>query len=217
MLRLSRAALMLTLAGMALPGLARAQETGSSILEQVLSEFDRQYGLGSEDVSVFVNFAQNYNSVQVGAPSVTGPQSVTGAIVSNQTPPVIGRGPGVPQTPFNTPGGTLTTTVVGSSNTGTIDVGLTGRQGPFSGPATGPTDPVNPVGTTSVMVNGSANSVSINGSVQTQPDMVPTGPGSVSSSAMGAVNFGSTKLVSAAQSTPYLLPGRSAFGAGGTP
>jgi hypothetical protein len=158
-----------------------------------------------------VNYAQNYMGAQLGG------QSVTGGIVSDHTTaPIGGWGQNLAQSPFAVPGGTLATTVVGSSNTGTIDVGL---QAPatFNGLLADPSGASVLSGTTTVMVNGSANAVSINGSVVAQPDSVPAGPGAIATSATGAVNFGSTKLVSARP--PPLLPVRGgwAFDAGGTP
>ena len=174
------------------PGFAMAQQAGGSILDQVLRSFDQQYGLGRGDVSIFVNYAQNYANAQLGG------QSVNGGITTGQGPAQtgLGRGQPVAELPPVIPTGRLGTTVTGSSNTGSIDVALRAGQTPEGGPlATAADLPVpSAYGTTSVMMNGSANAVPVDGRIVTQPGAVQPGPGAISTTALGAVNFGLTTL-----------------------
>jgi len=184
------------------PGFALAQQAGGSILDQVLRSFDQQYGLGRSDVSIFVNYAQNYANAQLGG------QSVSGGITTGQGPAQIslGRGQPVAELPPVIPTGRLGTTVTGSSNTGSIDVALRVGQPPQDGPLPAATDLPAPsaYGTTSVMMNGSANAVPVDGRIVTQPGAVQPGPGAISTSAMGAVNFGLTALRVGGQAGLYL-------------
>lgn len=188
------------------PGFAAAQQAGGSILDQVLYAFDQQYGLGRGDVSIFVNYAQNYASAQLGG------QSVSGGITTGQGPAQIGpgRGQAVAELPPVLPTGRLGTTVMGSSNTGSIDVALRAGQIPQDGPLPAPdlSAPYLPVpsayGTTSVLMNGAANAVQVNGRIVTQLGAVQAGPGAISTSAMGAVNYGMTKLVVSGRAGLYL-------------
>ena len=85
------------------PGFAVAQQAGGSILDQVLRRFDQQYGLGRGDVSIFVNYAQNYANAQLGG------QSVSGGITTGQGPAQIGlgRGQAVAEVPPVIPTGRL--------------------------------------------------------------------------------------------------------------
>ena len=174
------------------PGFAVAQQAGGSILDQVLQSFDQHYGFGRDDVSIFVNYAQNYASAQLGG------QSVSGGITTGQGPAQIGlgRGQAVAEVPPVIPNGRLGTTVTGSSNTGSIDVVLRAGQIPQDGPLPAATALPAPsaYGTTSVMMNGSANTVPITGRIVTQPGATQPGPGAISTSAMGAVNYGVTTL-----------------------
>lgn len=201
--------LVLTLAAAAGPHRAMAEPAGGSILEQVLTAFGSQYDLDGEEVSIFVNFAQNYDTARGG-------QFVSGAIMSDAAQPVMGVGgvQTVPEPRMTPATGTLATNVMGSSNTGIIEVGLPEAAPlmPFNGATLAGAPLAGSAGTTSFMLNGSANSISINGSVVVQPNAVPQGPGGISTSAMGAVNFGANKLVSSGQSGLYLVG--SATGAG---
>src|SRR3990167_1155113 len=155
---------------------ARAEVAGmafgaGSILDQVLRNLGEAQGLAGSDTEVFINFAENKGLT--GA-DVQGLTVVTGAILSGQS---------------------MMAAVLGSSNTGTIDVAITPPSGldPLGDQTDGlPLVPFDVSGI--VMLNGASNTVSVDGTVSTNGVLSDMGPGSVSASAMGAVNYGAINL-----------------------
>jgi hypothetical protein len=204
---------MLALLGLAVGpvSLAQAEVVGmasgtGSILDQVLRNLGEGQGLTGSDTKFFINFAENKGVTGADGQGLT---VVTGAILSGQSGPVAvqGSGQGVPPqtTPLMT--GRLSTTVLGSSNTGTIDVAIVPPAG-FD-PVPGQTDamPLVPFDVSDiVMLNGASNRVSVDGTVSTNGVLAALGPGAVSASAMGAVNYGAINLGLQGNGT-ILLPG----------
>ena len=180
-----------------LPGAVRAEVAAGSILEQVLQNLAAEYDLTSADSAFFINFAENKGSLGADGLLRT---VVTGAISTRQQTAEQGSGAGqvviAPTEPPET--GHLSTSVVGSSNAGKIHVvsggypsatgtGATGGQsaGALVAPFLAPSN---------IMLNGAANRVSIDGSVQISGPLQSDQPGSVATSAIGAVNSGAVKL-----------------------
>jgi hypothetical protein len=177
---------------------ARAEVAGfasgaGSILDQVLRNLGEGQGLAGSETEVFINFAENKGLTGADGQGLT---VVTGAILSGQSMMAAAQGSGqvAPQTtPHMT--GRLSTTVLGSSNTGTIDVAIAPPSGldPLGGQTDGlPLVPFDVLGI--VMLNGASNTVSVDGTVSTNGVLSDMGPGSVSASAMGAVNYGAINL-----------------------
>lgn len=177
---------------------ARAEVAGfasgaGSILDQVLRNLGEGQGLAGSETEVFINFAENKGLTGADGQGLT---VVTGAILSGQSMMAAAQGSGqvAPQTtPHVT--GRLSTTVLGSSNTGTIDVAITPPSGldPLGDQTDGlPLVPFDVSGI--VMLNGASNTVSVDGTVSTNGVLSDMGPGSVSASAMGAVNYGAINL-----------------------
>lgn len=164
-----------------------------SILDQVLRNLSEGQGLAGSETEVFINFAENKGLTGADGQGLT---VVTGAILSGQAMMAAAQGSGqvAPQTtPHMT--GRLSTTVLGSSNTGTIDVAIAPPSGfdPLGDQTDGlPLVPFDVSGI--VMLNGASNTVSVDGTVSTNGVLSDMGPGAVSASAMGAVNYGAINL-----------------------
>jgi len=165
-----------------------------SILDQVLRNLGEGQGLAGADSEVFINFAENKGLTGADGQGLT---VVTGAILSGQSMMAAVQGSGQVTPPQTTPHmtGRLSTTVLGSSNTGTIDVAIAPPSGldPLGDQTDGlPLVPFDVSGI--VMLNGASNTVSVDGTVSTNGVLSDMGPGSVSASAMGAVNYGAINL-----------------------